>query len=63
MRYLDLIMNPHVKNKFVIRSKLVTFLRRYLDNMGFLEVGLVSCHHVKPWSPGDQVDQEWINRF
>lgn len=38
MRYLDLIMNPQVKNKFVVRSKLITFLRRYLDNLGFLEV-------------------------
>ncbi|CAJ0564216.1 unnamed protein product, partial [Mesorhabditis spiculigera] len=31
-------MNPAVKNKFVIRSKAITFLRRYLDNLGFLEV-------------------------
>ncbi|CEF69305.1 Lysine--tRNA ligase [Strongyloides ratti] len=38
MRYLDLIMNPEVKNKFVVRSKIVTFLRKYLDNLGFLEV-------------------------
>ncbi|WKX98453.1 hypothetical protein Q1695_013831 [Nippostrongylus brasiliensis] len=38
MRYLDLIVNPEVKDKFVVRSKLTTFLRRYLDNLGFLEV-------------------------
>ncbi|MFH4975586.1 hypothetical protein AB6A40_002295 [Gnathostoma spinigerum] len=38
MRYLDLIMNPHVKDKFVIRAKIISFLRRYLDNLGFLEV-------------------------
>ncbi|VDM97692.1 unnamed protein product [Thelazia callipaeda] len=38
MRYLDLIMNPDVKNKFVTRSRIITFLRQYLDNMGFLEV-------------------------
>ncbi|CAJ0599423.1 unnamed protein product [Cylicocyclus nassatus] len=38
MRYLDLILNPQVKDKFVVRSKLITFLRRYLDNLGFLEV-------------------------
>ncbi|KHJ95103.1 lysine--tRNA ligase [Oesophagostomum dentatum] len=38
MRYLDLIINPEVKDKFVVRSKLITFLRRYLDNLGFLEV-------------------------
>ncbi|PIC45140.1 hypothetical protein B9Z55_005261 [Caenorhabditis nigoni] len=37
-RYLDLILNPRVKDNFVIRSKIITFLRRYLDNLGFLEV-------------------------
>ncbi|EFO25270.2 lysyl-tRNA synthetase [Loa loa] len=38
MRYLDLIMNPDVKNRFVTRSRMISFLRRYLDNLGFLEV-------------------------
>lgn len=38
MRYLDLIINPDVKNKFVTRSRMITFLRRYLDSLGFLEV-------------------------
>ncbi|KAH7727988.1 Krs1p [Aphelenchoides avenae] len=38
MRYLDLIMNPEVRNKFVIRAKLITFMRKYFDNLGFLEV-------------------------
>ncbi|VDM56273.1 unnamed protein product [Angiostrongylus costaricensis] len=38
MRYLDLIINPETKDKFIVRSKLITFLRRYLDNLGFLEV-------------------------
>ncbi|VDN52603.1 unnamed protein product [Dracunculus medinensis] len=38
MRYLDLIMNPPIKEKFVIRAKIITFLRQYLDNLGFLEV-------------------------
>ncbi|GMT15123.1 hypothetical protein PFISCL1PPCAC_6420, partial [Pristionchus fissidentatus] len=37
-RCLDLIMNREVKNKFVVRSQLTTFLRRFLDKMGFLEV-------------------------
>ncbi|KAI1724237.1 tRNA synthetases class II (D, K and n) domain-containing protein [Ditylenchus destructor] len=37
-RYLDLIMNPSVRNKFVVRSKIITFVRSYLDSMGFLEV-------------------------
>jgi lysyl-tRNA synthetase class 2 len=38
MRYLDLIMNPPVRNKFIIRSKIITFVRKYFDNLGFLEV-------------------------
>ncbi|KAL7069579.1 hypothetical protein ACQ4LE_010874 [Meloidogyne hapla] len=38
MRYLDLIANPHVRDKFVIRAKIITFLRNYLDALGFLEV-------------------------
>jgi aspartyl/asparaginyl-tRNA synthetase len=38
MRYLDLIMNPDVRDSFVVRSKIITFLRKYLDGLGFLEV-------------------------
>jgi len=38
MRYLDLIMNPEVRNKFVTRAKIITFMRKYFDNLGFLEV-------------------------
>lgn len=38
MRYLDLIMNPDVRNDFVVRSKIITFIRKYLDGLGFLEV-------------------------
>ena len=37
-RYVDLIMNPESKQNFEIRSKFVAFLRRYLDNLGFMEV-------------------------
>ena len=37
-RYVDLIMNPESKRNFQIRSKFVAFLRRYLDNLGFMEV-------------------------
>eukprot|EP00842_Homolaphlyctis_polyrhiza_P004207 jgi/Hompol1/4788/HPOL_003883-RA len=38
MRYLDLIMNNSVRNKFIARAKIVNYLRRFLDNLGFLEV-------------------------
>ena len=37
-RYVDLIVNPESKRNFEIRSKFVAYLRRYLDNMGFMEV-------------------------
>jgi len=37
-RYLDLIMNPEVKQNFLIRSKIINYVRKYLDNMNFLEV-------------------------
>ena len=37
-RYVDLIMNPESKRNFEIRSRFVAYLRRYLDNLGFMEV-------------------------
>ncbi|KAJ3226910.1 Lysine--tRNA ligase [Clydaea vesicula] len=38
MRYLDLIMNTNVREKFIVRSKIIHYLRRFLDDLGFLEV-------------------------
>lgn len=37
-RYVDLIMNPDVKDTFVKRSKIIAAIRRYLDGQGFMEV-------------------------
>lgn len=37
-RYIDLIVNPEVKDVFVQRSKIISAIREYLDNRGFLEV-------------------------
>ena len=37
-RYVDLIVNPEVKDTFVKRSKILTEIRHYLDEKGFLEV-------------------------
>ncbi|MFR1871257.1 MAG: lysine--tRNA ligase [Coprococcus sp.] len=37
-RYVDLIMNPDVKDTFVKRSKILASIRRYLDRQGFMEV-------------------------
>ncbi len=37
-RYLDMIMNPDVKDVFIKRSKIISSIRSYLDNLGFIEV-------------------------
>jgi len=37
-RYLDLMLNDNVKNHFVVRSKVINGIRRYLDTRGFVEV-------------------------
>ena len=37
-RYVDLIVNPEVKDTFVKRSKILKIIREYLDSKGFLEV-------------------------
>ena len=37
-RELDLIVNPEVKKTFVLRSKIISAIREYLDGTGFLEV-------------------------
>ena len=37
-RYVDLIMNPEVKDTFIKRSKIISSIRQYLDAQGFMEV-------------------------
>ena len=37
-RYVDLMVNPEVKQNFIIRSKFIKFMRNYLDNMNYMEV-------------------------
>ncbi|CAL9701895.1 unnamed protein product [Knipowitschia caucasica] len=37
-RYLDLILNDYVRQKFLTRAKIITYLRNFLDQMGFLEI-------------------------
>ena len=37
-RYVDLMVNPEVKQNFIIRSKFIKFMRAYLDNMNYIEV-------------------------
>ncbi len=37
-RYVDLIMNPEVKDTFIKRSRIISAIRQYLDAQGFMEV-------------------------
>ena len=37
-RYLDLILNDDTRKLFVTRSRIINYIRRFLDNLGFLEV-------------------------
>ena len=37
-RYVDLMVNPEVKQNFIIRSKFIKFMRSYLDDMNYIEV-------------------------
>jgi lysyl-tRNA synthetase class 2 len=45
-RYLDLIMNPEVKETFILRSRIIAAIRRYLDERGFLEVETPTMHNI-----------------
>ena len=37
-RYLDLIMNPDVRRTFVLRSQFIKYVRKFLDDRGYIEV-------------------------
>merc|ERR1711931_46602 len=37
-RYLDLIINSDVRRKFQVRAQIISYMRRYFDEMGFLEI-------------------------
>ncbi|WP_137792144.1 lysine--tRNA ligase [Bacillus sp. E(2018)] len=45
-RYVDLIMNPEVKDTFISRSKIIRSMRRYLDDNGYLEVETPTMHSI-----------------
>lgn len=45
-RYVDLIMNPDVKNTFILRSKIITAIRNYLDGQHYLEVETPVLHTI-----------------
>ncbi|MFA5103708.1 MAG: lysine--tRNA ligase [Candidatus Margulisiibacteriota bacterium] len=43
-RYVDLIVNPEVKRVFELRSKMISHIRKYLEDKGFLEVETPILH-------------------
>lgn len=45
-RYLDMIMNPDVRNDFKKRSIIVSTIRRFFENLGFLEVETPMMHPI-----------------
>ena len=50
-RYLDMIVNPGVRETFATRARITSFIRRYLDERGFLEIETPCFHgevHMRP---------------
>lgn len=45
-RYVDLIVNPEVKQTFITRSKIIKSMRNYLDQLGFIEVETPTMHSI-----------------
>lgn len=45
-RYLDLIMNPEIKKSFEFRSAVISGIRRFFENKGFLEVETPMLHPI-----------------
>ncbi len=45
-RYVDLIVNPEVKDVFIIRSRIIRAIRNFLDRLGFLEVETPMMHPI-----------------
>ena len=58
-RYLDLILNDSVRQKFITRSKIISYLRSFLDQMGFLEVSMVANRRHQISKHSDLGSKEW----
>jgi len=57
-RYLDMIMNPEVKETFVLRSRIVSIVRRFFEEHGFLEVETPMMHPI----PGGANARPFVTR-
>lgn len=55
-RYLDLISNPESKERFLKRSKIIAFLRKYLTDLDFVEVETPMLHPI----PGGALAKPFI---
>jgi lysyl-tRNA synthetase class 2 len=58
-RYLDMIMNPEVKQTFIVRSRIVSLIRRFFEDHGFLEVETPMMHPI----PGGANAKPFITHF
>lgn len=45
-RYLDLIMNKEVRDVFITRARIINYVRRFLDDLGFLEVSILGLRVI-----------------
>ncbi len=45
-RYVDMIVNPEVQQTFILRSRIIQSMRRYLDSLGYLEVETPTLHSI-----------------
>ena len=55
-RYLALILNDFVRQKFIIHSKIIRYIRSFLDELGFLETGTPPMNFI----PGGAVAKPFI---
>ena len=51
-RYLDLILNDKVREKFVVRAKIINYIRKFLDSLGFLEVSYKTYRKLSSYPSG-----------
>ncbi len=58
-RYLDMIMNPEVKRTFELRSRIVSLIRRFFEDHGFLEVETPMMHPI----PGGANAKPFVTHF
>jgi lysyl-tRNA synthetase class 2 len=51
-RYLDLLSNEEIKKIFILRSKIISAIRNFLDDKGYLEVETPMMHHIAGGAAG-----------